>query len=98
MRDLLSTTTERPSRYEHSVITAASALHSYAVGSFDAPMDEMRELAEWLEWRITEGWSHGPNNSVFDDIVRQLASQALTELRCRTWWLESPTQPIQENT
>jgi hypothetical protein len=40
---------------------------------------EAEELAEWLRWRVTEGWRspENPTWSHFDDLVRMLAAEVL---------------------
>lgn len=77
-------------RYERDVLETIGRLRSImrdAVNSVNLPVYRLgvaafadaEELAEWLRWRVTEGWvpPTEPAYSHFDDLVRVLAGEIL---------------------
>ena len=69
-------------RYERSVVESANTLHMFVRGSFMDDPEEMRELRDWLEWRVGEGWLSVDIFSRFarfEKTVRELARLAISQ-------------------
>jgi len=67
--------------HQHSVVEAASTLAAAASGSLEGHDDaQMDALADWLRWRIADGWEDSSFESVkaYDQCVRMMAKEALT--------------------
>lgn len=77
---------ERECRLMMPVVEAINALHGHSTGSGDA-LPVASYLAEWLAWRIDEGWTleltGNANRRAFDRCVRNLAAAAIAEFEAR---------------
>lgn len=68
------------------VIESAERLHGHTTGSGD-PLADAAELAEWLTWRVGDGWTIALKENgyarAFDRRVRDLAAAAVAEFENR---------------
>lgn len=70
-------------RFRHSVLDVCNIIHTTITGSGDGISDaELGVLADWLVWRITDGWR--PTSSsmplhwrAYDNAVRMLGRGAV---------------------
>jgi hypothetical protein len=68
--------------YKYSVIDVAQALHySYSESGDLLSLDKLKELVDWLSWRIHDGWEEHKNGKFiqYEWAVKELASRALDE-------------------
>lgn len=76
---------EEMRRYEFDLLELCGRIHGACTGSGDGiPTDVAYEIADWLEWRLDEGWhtlSHPWRWDRYDEAVRELCRIALAELR-----------------
>lgn len=69
-------------RHEYSVVESANTLHMYVRGSLSDDPTRMRELRDWLAWRVEEGWISVDIFSRFaryEKSVREIARLAITQ-------------------
>lgn len=66
-------------RHRHEVLSIAQGLAGSATGAFGGlQYDQLAYRREWLEWRITDGWTESlPMSAKFDEAVRTVAREAL---------------------
>jgi len=70
-------------RFARSVLGVCETIHGSITGSLHGlPDDEIGAQAEWLAWRITDGWTQTPESFTlghhrYDRAVRMLARATL---------------------
>jgi len=75
-------------RYVHSILDVCVELHSSLTGSGE-PLsdDQITSLADWLVWRITDGWLPTYSDQLarrrYDNGVRNLARATLIMVMSR---------------
>lgn len=80
-------------RFKHAVIETSRILAGTATGSNDGTqVEELRELRDWLAWRINEGWRPSSCDGavlvyIYEEAVLDMAQAALLLFndRCGSW-------------
>lgn len=81
--------------HDHSVLHVCATLHGVFTGTCLGSVEDVREVLEWLEWRMRQ-WERSPDKATIGQVmvestIHQLAWQVI--MNARTWLRDHGAMP-----